>query len=107
MADFPRLSFDAETAEELLDDVKIDRASNGAARGRALYAAPKLRLTAAFRALTQAQRATVDDHYQAHRSTPFAVAWRGQTYSMLYASVPRWSRIGGVRWNLSVTLEQV
>lgn len=107
MADFPRLSFDAETAEELLDDVKIDRASNGAARGRALYAAPRLRLTAAFRALTPAQRATVDDHYQAHRSTPFSVVWRSQTYTMLYASVPRWSRIGGVRWNLSVTLEQV
>ena len=106
MAAFPTLPFDAEHTEELLDDLKIDRATNGAARGRALYAAPKLRLNAAFRALTAAQRAIVDAHYLAHRSTSFAVLWRGQTVTMLYTGAPRWSRIGGVLWNLSVTLEQ-
>ena len=31
MAAFPNLPFDAETTEELLDDLKIDRATNGAA----------------------------------------------------------------------------
>ena len=107
MAAFPSLPFDAETTEELLDDLKLDRATNGAARARALYAAPKLRLNAAFRALTGTQRATVDAHYQAHRAASFAVLWRGQTVTMAYAGAPRWSRIGGVRWNLNITLEQV
>lgn len=107
MAAFPNLPFDAETTEELLDDLKVDRATNGAARGRALYAAPKLRLNAAFRALTPAQRATVDAHYTAHRAASFAVLWRGQSVTMAYASAPRWSRIGGVRWNLNVALEQI
>ena len=107
MAAFPNLPFDSESAEELLDDLKIDRATNGAARGRALYAAPKLRLNAAFRALTGTQRATVDAHYLDHRTASFAVLWRGQTVTMAYASAPRWSRIGGVRWNLNVALEQI
>lgn len=107
MAAFPNLPFDAETAEELLDDIKLDRASNGTARGRALYAAPKLRLNAAFRALTGAQRNTVDAHYAAHRSASFALMWRGQTYTVAYTGAPKWSRIGGVLWNLNLTFEEV
>lgn len=107
MTAFPNLPFDAETTEEAIDDIRLDRASNGSARGRALYAATKLRLVAAFRALTVTQRADVDAHYQAHRTTSFAVVWRGQTYTMAYTVPPRWSRVGGVLWNLNVTLEQV
>jgi hypothetical protein len=107
MAAFPNLPFDAETAEELLDDIKLDRATNGSARGRALYAAPKLRLTAAFRALTAAQRAAVDAHYSAHRSASFALLWRGQTYTVAYTTAPKWGRIGGVLWNLNTTFEEV
>jgi len=107
MAAFPNLPFDAETAEEWIDDIKLDRASNGSARGRALYASPKLRLTSAFRALSLAQRSAVDAHYLAHRNAAFSVVWRGQTYTMAYTVPPRWSRVGGVLWNLNVTLEQV
>jgi len=107
MAAFPNLPFDADTAEELLDDLKLDRASNGAARGRALYATPKLRLAAAFRALTTSQRNTIDTHYINHRDTGFPLAWRGQTLTVAYASPPRWSRIGGVLWNLNLTFEEV
>jgi hypothetical protein len=107
MAQFPVFMFDSESTEEWIDDLQLDRATNGAARGRALYAARKLRIRAAYKALTTAQRAQIEAHYDAHRGADFAFVWRGTTYTVAYPKdAIRFAQVGSF-WNFYVTVEQV
>ena len=84
------------------------RATNGALRLRRLWSAEKLDFVVEHAPLTDAERSTLEAHYQANRDASFAIVWPedGQTYTVAYAAPPQYLRNIGW-WQARVRLMQV
>lgn len=107
MAAYPNLGQTSQSREAWEDDVQIERASNGSARGRALYAGRKLALQIAH----ICERGDVDSllsFYDANRLLPVDVTWAGdgQARAMLFSGPPDVQHEGGAVWRVTSRMVQ-
>lgn len=105
MAAYPSIGQTTQSRESWADDVQIERASNGAARGRALFAGRKLELQIAH-VVERSDVATMLSFYDTNRLLPVDVTWAGDgvTRAMLFAGVPDVQPEGGVLWRVTSRL---
>lgn len=105
MAAYPSIGQTTQSRESWADDVQIERASNGAARGRALFAGRKLELQIAH-VVERSDVATLLSFYDTNRLLPVDVTWAGDgvTRAMLFAGVPDVQPEGGVLWRVTSRL---
>lgn len=95
-----------------LDDVKIDRATNGSGRGRNLYPSVKKRFELVHAYLTPARRDVLRAFYTANRKLPFVLEYHDDQGVTLYATcmfagVIKWDVEAGVVWKATVVCEEV
>jgi len=64
------------SSHQVLDDISIDRATDGTGYGRALFAAVQHRFVVRH-VLTLADAATLQTFYDDNKLTPFDFAWTG------------------------------
>ncbi len=110
MATYPTFTHNPSrsSAEAVLDDVQIDRASNGTAKARVLYTVPKKAFTVVHQGLTALEKQTLMDFYATNRAAEIDFLWAadGVTYSVLFAAAPKPEIGPGLYWNVTVALEQ-
>lgn len=110
MATYPTLSRQMSNASTVtvLDDLQVDRATNGTPRVRALYTVPKLAFTAIHPMASGAEKATMEAFYSANRLLPITFEWPadGTTYTCLFAAPPRYAPAAGRLWTITVDLIQ-
>lgn len=102
MAAYPTLGQTSQSRESWEDDVQIERASNGSARGRALYTGRKLELQIDH-VVERSEVATLLSFYDANRLLPVDVTWIGDgvTRSMLFSGPPDVQPKGGALWRVT------
>lgn len=107
MANYPSLTQTLESDEAFVDDLSIDRAVNGAAKGRAFFTAKKREFTVRH-ILTTAERATLDSFYDSNRTLTVAFTWsgNGSQYDVLFERPPQYKPFGGGLWAAEVRLIQ-
>lgn len=109
MSAFPSLPWTLSSKESWIDDRQTERASNGALRGRAFYAAKKKAFELSFAVLSAAEKSLIEAHYDANRTGDFTFTWRdGMTYTVAYAKDGvKLEPVAGAYWSGTVGLEQV
>ena len=111
MSAYPTFTYNPaqSSTEEVLDDVQVDRASNGAAKGRAFYTTPKLKFTVVHEALTSAEKATLMTFYNDNRLLEVDFTWAADsvTYTVIFSAAPKPMIAPGLRWTVTTELEQV
>ena len=102
MAAYPSLGQTSQSRESWADDVQIERASNGAARGRALFTGRKLELQIAH-VVERGDVATLLAFYDTNRLLPVGVTWAGDgiTRAMLFDGPPEVQTEGGTLWRVT------
>jgi len=107
MATYPTFSQSVDSTFDWLDDIQIDRASNGTVKARALFTAPKA-IGNILHRLTNTERATLDAFYLANRRIPFDFVWSGDglTYSCLFSGPPKYKSLPGLYWDTTVGMVQ-
>lgn len=102
MAAYPSIGQTTQSRESWTDDVKLERASNGSARGRALFAGRKLELQVAH-VVERGDVATLLSFYDTNRLLPVDVTWSGDgvTRQMLFAAAPDVQTEGGTLWRVT------
>ena len=105
MAAYPSLGQTTQSREAWIDDVLIERASNGAARGRALFAGRKMTLQVAHLG-DRGDVATLLAFYDTNRLLPVDVTWAGDgiTRAMLFDGPPEVQPEGGTLWRVTSKL---
>lgn len=105
MAAYPSLGQTTQSREAWIDDVQIERASNGTARGRALFAGRKLTLQVAH-VVERGDVTTLLSFYDSNRLLPVDVTWAGDgaTRAMLFDSSPDVQPEGGTLWRVTSRL---
>ena len=90
-------------------DRQIERASNGAARGRVFYTAPKRRFRLEHTALGVAEQDVVMDFYDDNLASSFDFVWPlgGNTYTCIFAAEPVYKPLGAFLATLTVELVEV
>ena len=105
MAAYPNIGQTSQSRESWIDDVQIERASNGSARGRALFAGRKLQLQVSH-VVERSDVATLLAFYDSNRLLPVSVTWAGDgvTRSMLFDAPPDVQPEGGAVWRVTCRL---
>ncbi len=85
---------------------QVDRASNGRARLRVLYAAQRKQFAVVHPALNATDRATLDTFVSTYGSGEFSFRWPfdGVTYTVILADDPSYASLGAGLVSASVTL---
>lgn len=110
MAAYP--TFDCGQAigstEDILDDLQVDRASNGTPRIRAFYSATKKQFSVLHPYATSAEKVALDAFYAANRLISFTFVWAGDgaTYTCYFAAPPRRVPVAGVYWEITSEMVQ-
>lgn len=106
---FPTLPIASSSKKETLDDIQVDRATDGTLRGRSFWAATKKRIKVDLSLLTAAQMTTLDTFYNTNRLLPIDLLWPhdGVTYTNLWFVGPpsETKRYNGGRADMTLTLE--
>ena len=102
MAAYPNLGQTNQSRESWADNMQIERASNGAARGRTLFAGRKLELQVSH-VCARSNVATLLSFYDTNRLLPVDVTWAGDgvTRQMLFAAAPDVQTEGGTLWRVT------
>lgn len=106
MADYPDFPVLRDSTAKRRDGLQIDRAVNGSARGRQLWAATKATLVLKH-VLSDAERATLDAFYLANRGLEVSVDNVLASGDFLISAPPQYRQITVSMWEASVTLEEV
>lgn len=109
MAAYPTFGQSRDSAETSLDDLQIDRASNGVPRGRAMYTAIKKTFSVVHPRLSASDKTTLDAFYATNRLLQFTFVWAadGATYTCIFASPPpTYKSLPGGRWAATVQMVQ-
>ena len=108
MANYPSFGQLDSSQETIQDGLLISRASNGAARGRSLYAAKKRGFTVAHN-LSAADKATLETFYDTNKALSVTFVWAGDSVSRtcIFPSPPKFTPLAGPRWEAEVALEEV
>ena len=106
---FPaELYFAMSTADTLLDDVQVSRATDGTGRAQVFYIAPKHSIDAALNGLSAEQWTTFDDFYRTMRAQVFTVPWgpcdAPTQLPVLFATPPKRTFLGNGRSTVTFTL---
>lgn len=113
MANFPATIFPdyKVSSEDWRDPMLKDYARSGAFRGRRLQTAKKRRINLVFKLLTNADRGTLETHYDANRDLTFVFVWpdSGLGYTVAYANdnAISFQRSAPNRWDATVILEEI
>ena len=112
MAAFPSVAPDYGSTESWRDPLLIDVSKSGALRGRRLQPTKKLTFNLQYKNLSDANRNTIQSHYDTHRtgvSATFSFTWAdsASSYTVAYASEPTWTKSAYGRWDGNVTLMEV
>jgi len=97
------------STQEVLDDVQIDRASNGAAKGRAFYTAPKQKFTVVHDFLTADEKVVLMSFYTTNRLLEIDFLWvaDGTNYTCIFTAPPNITIGPSSRWTVTTQMEQV
>lgn len=78
------------SSKEIIDDLQVDRASNGAVRQRAFYSAPQYGFLVVHSTVTMAEISTMETFYATNRLLSFTFVWAidGLTYTCRFAEPP-------------------
>lgn len=108
MAAYPNIAQDLDSTETVLDDLQVDRATNGAPRVRAMYTAPKRVFAVVHRWITPAEKASVDAFCSANRLLSFTFVWQadGVTYTCKFSGPPNYKPMRGGWWEVVVPMVQ-
>jgi hypothetical protein len=92
-----------------ITDRMVDRASNGAARGRVFFTAAKRRFSLAHTALNSAQREVFEDFHAANLAGEFDLIWPldGITYTCIFAGEPDYQPLGSGLANVRIEVAEV
>ena len=95
MATYPAFAQLQGSSEEVVDDIKFERAVDGSGRGRVMYSAPKRRFTVKHR-LEIDDKESLITFYDTNRGTIIDFVWAGDglTYSCAFERAPRLNWIG-------------
>lgn len=87
-----------------LDDIKVDRASNGTPRIRAIFTRQPRVGNIVHEGVTAAQKATLDAFYTTNRLIAFSFVWAGDgvTYSCYFSGPIEARPLPGNYWHLSM-----
>ena len=107
MAAYPSLPVCDGSKIERKSGVEIDRATNGAARGRNLYSADKSEFKLKHNLITAAQRTTLDAFYAANKNITFTFTFDGTTYTCLFSSAPQYEPLPGAYYDALVEMVEV
>ena len=103
------------SSEITLDDLQIDRASNGAPRGRAIYTIPKKTFSIKHAFVKSSDKTALETFYNAWRAgtTPFTTKFQafnftwvgdGAIHSCIFASPPQYELGSSMYWDISTEL---
>jgi hypothetical protein len=108
MAAYPTLPISLGSKASPEAGIKIDRASNGAARAR-LFATPKRSFRVEHAGLSLTERGSLETFYNANLATSFSFTWPldGVTYTVIFGGEPAFKPLGSGYADASVALEQV
>jgi hypothetical protein len=105
MAAYPNVPLILQSVERRRDPVLLSTALNGAPKIRRLYDRPRRSFNLVHRGLTDAQKKTIDDFYDANRMTTMQVTWPcvgGVVYSLLEETGEwEWSKDDG-KWSTQI-----
>jgi hypothetical protein len=107
MAAYPTLPISLGSKASPEAGIKIDRASNGAARGRRLYTADKRSFDILHAYLLPAQQTTLMDFYTANKDAEVDFTFTGVTYTCIFADAPQPEHHSGQYISYRVRLEEV
>lgn len=108
MAVYPTLRTSPGSDPRPVDNIQIERASDGTARSR-ITSADKMEFPSIkHEGITSAERTTLEDFYAANRLVPFTYNDPSTTpptaYTCLFAARPRYARQAGDYWDVTVSL---
>jgi hypothetical protein len=109
MATYPDLPTARGSDPEPVNQIDIDRAEDGTARGRSFYSADRVRITVVHPLLTAAQKTTLAAFYSSNRLVAFTYLSPSDSVSrsMLFAKPPAYVNRPGGRFDATVEMEQV
>lgn len=110
MANFPTLTVVPNTSSQqvTLDDLAVDRASNGTPRVRAFYTAPKKKFVLVFEGATAADKASVEAFYTTNRLLAISYTWPGDgsAYTCYFGAPIQYQPLPALYWRITVELLQ-
>jgi hypothetical protein len=107
MNTYPVLKQALESQESGSTGRQVDRATNGTPRVRSFYTSNKKTITVVHPGISNADKLTLQAFVAANALVPFLFAWGadGVTYTCLFgAEEPRYTRVAGGRWDITVQL---
>lgn len=104
MAAYPSFAQTMSSTESYEDNILLDRASNGALYGRAMWTGAKRKFQIEHD-LTSADAATMRTFYATNRALPVSFTWAGDagTYTCLFEAPPSYTPLG-LGWHVRVQL---
>ena len=91
-----------------LDDLQVDRATNGAPRIRALYTTPKAVGNIVHASATDTEKRAMEAFYLANRLVSFTFVWDGKpspSHTCYFSTPPpKYAALGGMRWKITVPM---
>ena len=110
MAAYPTFAHAPTLSSEqtLLDDLQIDRATNGAVRGRAMYTAPKRSFSIVHEGLSATDKGTLVTFYNTNRKLQFDFTWVADSvlYYCYFTAPPKLKVLPGLLWNVTMTFTE-
>jgi hypothetical protein len=107
MAAYPTLPISLGSKASPEAGIKIDRASNGAARGRRLFTDDKRSFDVLHAFLTTAQQTTLMNFYTANKDAEVDFTFVGVTYTCIFSDAPQPEHHAGQYVSYRVKLEEV
>jgi len=106
MAAYPTFAQSLSSSFEQIDDIQVDRASNGTPRIRAMFTRTPRAGRIVHQGLTSAEKSTLDTFYSTNRLLIFTFVWRGDaaTYNCYFAGPIAAKLLPGGRWEVSVPI---
>lgn len=108
MAAYPSFAQLEDSEEYILSGLIMERASNGAARGRSMYSGKK-RGFVIKHILTAAEKATLETFYDTNIALTFDFVWAGDSVSrtcLFTPDSPKFIPLAGYLWRAEVPMEE-
>lgn len=104
---YPTLPIEQSSRFAVESGTRIDRASNGAARGRRMYSAEKRAFVLRHPYLDATQAAALLAFYAANKDAEFDLVLLGTTYTCIFADAPQPAYHSGGYTSYTVELAEV
>lgn len=107
MASYPAFDIEDRSNEVLVDDIKIDRASNGSVKSRVLSLTK--RTFSISHVVDSEDLESLLDFYQANKTQEFDFTWprSGLTYSCIFVQPPKLATIHAELYRVTMEIAEV